>query len=157
MVIAYDCLYFCGVKCKFLFSMCDLLIFDPLSFSLLYLTKLLSACLSLQWTTFCFHWSLLLYFLFVCFSFISSLIFMCDFFFFTIFVFSGSFFLVPLGVRLGSLFEIFLCDRPLLLFVSLLALLLLYSISFSRLSFNFHYLKLFSNFPCDVFFDPLVV
>ena len=54
-----------------------LLIFDPLSFSLMKLTKVLSACLSLQRTTFCFHWSLLLYFLFVCFYFISILIFMC--------------------------------------------------------------------------------
>ena len=98
----YWCIFACGnLLWSFVFLWCSksssfpcviLLTFDPLSFSLMNLTKVLSACLSLQRTTFYFHWSLLLYFLFVCFSFISILIFMCDFFFLTIFVFSCSFF-----------------------------------------------------------------
>ena len=68
-------------------------------------------------------------------------------------------FLVPINLKSGGLFEIFLIfwDKPVLLSASILEQLLLYPIDFKMLHFQFHFSQHVFYFPFDSFINPLLL
>lgn len=68
-------------------------------------------------------------------------------------------FLVPINLKFGGLFEIFLIfwDKPVLLSASILEQLLLYPIDFKMLHFQFHFSQHVFYFPFDSFINPFVL
>ena len=68
-------------------------------------------------------------------------------------------FLVPINLKFGGLFEIFLIfwGKPVLLSASILEQLLLYPIDFKMLHFHFQFSQHVIYFPFDSFINPLVL
>ena len=126
--------------------------------SLGYLAKVCQYCLSFQKINSLFCWFFLFYSLFYLLL-LQSFLFLSFCQFWTQFVLL---YLVLWDVKLGCLFKIFVFFlfypfKCLSLNTSLLVLFLLQPINFGMLYFHFHFLRIFSNFSLDFFFDPLVV
>ena len=147
-MFSYNPLYFCVICCYFSTFISDFIYLNPLSFFLISLVKDLSILLV-------FSKNQLLIMLIFCISsdsvlFISALIFITYFLSSThVGIFVVFLFVVPLSVKLDFLFEIFRISegRPVMLWISILALLSLCPVDFGLLCSHFVCFKV----PFDFF------